>query len=285
MARDPRDKQVDQGRGFDIYDNIMWMQRVEKEERSLLHEDKMPSYSRKSRKKQDADIRRLEAQVLGREHAMKDSTTSAMYRSNGLPDKYRALNRWPVRDSCLITCHPKTREEEGLVPKLRFKSGYVDAMWVPGTGKIMQHRPEFYLEEKRSSTTDQHKLEPWALPPAGARKGEPSADLVDASLGGRAGSPCSEVGRSASRTSFMAGVRSSASMCSIPESALAAERVSAPPEVQFQIGGPSVVGSRNGSSVGQSKNRCARRSRSSTLVAAGDAVLPHRRVPTPSRRG
>jgi len=289
MARDPRDKKVDHGRSFDIYDNIMWMQRVEKEERSLLHEDKMPSYNRKSRRKQDADIRRLEAKVLGREHAMRDSTTSAMYRSNGLPDKYRALNRWPVRESCMITCKPKTREEEGLVPKLRFKSGYVDAMWVPGTGKILQHCPEFYLEKKQSSTVGQQKLEPWALPPAGSLIpspffGEPSAEPVHASLVGRASSPGSEVGRSASRTSFMRGVRSAASMCSIPESALAGAHVSASPELQFQIGGPAVAGSRNGSSVVQSKNRSARRSRSSTLVAAGDAVLPLRQAYTPSGR-
>lgn len=276
MARDPRDRTVEQGRGFDIYDSLMWEQRVDKEERAVLGEGQIKSRRRRERNKQDDQIRRLEAKVLGRDAAMRASTNSLMYASDGLPEKYRALNRWPVHDACLITCHPKKREGEGLVPKLRFNSGYVDAMWVPGKtgkcGQILQHRPEFYLEDERAPIGSQQKLKPWALPAAGAlppsrshaaaaaSTAAPAADPEHASRTFTAASPGSVVGCSASRTSFMPD-RSASSM-------------------RFQIGAPADAGSK--------LKPLGRRSRSCTLIAAGDSALPRPqhapRPPTPVAR-
>lgn len=286
----PRQKDVDQGRGFNLYENIMWTQRVEKEERALLGEDRIEKHDRRERHKQNADIKRLEAKVLGRETAaMKDSYTSAMYRSNGLPAEYRALNRWPVRDAVLITCHPKKRDEEGLTPKLRFHSAYMPAMWVPGTGKILQHRPEFYLDDTHTSKKNEPPADAWRLPAAGARKPEPGAtpalttaiEPAQASQACRGSSPGSYVGRSASRTSFMPGSCISVQRSEVGSTVNRA-RVSASAEHQFQVGPGSV----QVFPIARPQDRSLpRRSRSSTLVAAGDAVLPNRergRLPRPA---
>lgn len=302
--RDPRDKQVDHGRGFDIYDNLMWEQRVDKEERAILQQDQVKSCSKRMRNKQDDDIRRLEQKVLGRE---KDSLTSLMYSSNGLPDKYRALNRWPVTETCMITCHPKKHDEDGLVPKLRFNSGYVDAMWVPGKtgkcGKILQHRPEFYLEDSRCSNARERarddSLKAWEMPAAGAkpppraRHGAsassvpPAAEPAEGCRAGRAASPEALLGCSASRANFMpASAAAPSGMAVVPNvagSTLEGGRANS--SIQgFQIGAPVVPGTR------QAKPKSlARRSRSSTLVSAGDSAMPRPRRPqrplTPGARG
>lgn len=158
---------VDHGRGFDMYENLLWLQRVDKEERAVLGEDRFDyKKRRRERVKQDARIRRLEEQVVG--GSTNSSRNASMYRSNSLPEKFRALQQWPVTDKPIITTRLKKQTEGGLVPKLRFKSAEVEAMWVPGTHKILQHSPEFYLEDQNAPEA-QKTIEPWRLPAAGQR--------------------------------------------------------------------------------------------------------------------
>lgn len=157
---------VNHGRGFDMYENLLWLQRVDKEERAVLGEDRFDyKKRRRERVKQDARIRRLEEQVVG--GSANSSRNASMYKSNSLPEKFRALQQWPVTDKPIITTRLK-KQTESLVPKLRFKSAEVEAMWVPGTHKILQHSPEFYLEDQNAPKA-QNTIESWRLPAAGQR--------------------------------------------------------------------------------------------------------------------
>jgi len=299
MKTMPDGSVVERGRGFDSYDNIMWTQRVVKEENAVLGADVAKEQKKRANKSEKA-IRRLEDKMLGTGSAMKDSVTSCMYRSDGLPEEFRALNRWPVNDACLITCHPKVRGD-GLEPKLRFNSQYVDAMWVPGKtgqcGKYIQHRPEFYFEDVQAKK--QLALHRWPaagekspkqlfgeppLPtwmtssPLTACQAPPSAAASMAAGAASAGAVATSAGKTGALLPTGA-VASSSSMPVMPRAAAptvpgaAASKASG---FQFQIGAPGAGGAIT--QANRVQPQPIGRSRSSTLVVAGDSTVPRRQI-------
>lgn len=164
----PKNKPTDRGRGFDVYEAIGWEQRVEKEEQALFLHDVEREEKRRRREREKRQRRRLDSRLTKLEKDAGLSQYSStmnnfMYQTNALPADVRAMQRWPVTDSCLMTMRPRVKKEEGLVPKLTFSEQVVDAMWMPG-GKMVVRKPEFYLEPEPDPDTIR---KPWRLPPAG----------------------------------------------------------------------------------------------------------------------
>lgn len=224
----PKAEKVDPGRGFDSYGAIMWTQRVEKEERALLRDDRprrrpgddghqrsrrssrQSSYpasdyssvlsqatrasedrlsrlerdhhcgSRPGPAKHDDSLSRPERRYVPesdrgshRSLSQASSAPNLMYSTDQLPPNLRALQRFGIAEANLITMRGRKPDEMGYVPRLRMKAVEVDAHWVPGTGKLIEYRPECYLEKEEAGARRRPSAGPeaaqkiWTLPPAG----------------------------------------------------------------------------------------------------------------------
>lgn len=173
---------------FDMRGGLMWEQRVEKEVRALLGEDNLEGGRRHGRRRR----RRSSRDGGGGSRLSHSSSTPAMmYETSKLDDGVRAIQRFGMHGSNLITMrdHSASSRQDGVVPKIRMVPTVVDAHWIPG-GKLLTHKAEFYFESvdlqpKKAQAT------PWALPAAGQLK-TPKAfaePLVSAAASVAAASP------------------------------------------------------------------------------------------------
>lgn len=73
------------------------------------------------------------------------SASSGSLRPPKIPDDLRAVSRFDLTDSFVMTIRPKL-QDDGLVPKLKFEPVRNYAMWVPGSQAYTTYKPVFVLE-------------------------------------------------------------------------------------------------------------------------------------------
>lgn len=147
----------DKGRGFDMWENLTWAQRIDKEERCVLREDVGGSESgqKSAGRRSESSLRGAGEEML-RGHKQRRSRrdkSGQMQRSQSwagsslqnVPSELQAISRIPVVDSCLMTLRQPMGSTH--VTKLRFIPEIVMAPWIPGIGKYVAYKPEFYTSQ------------------------------------------------------------------------------------------------------------------------------------------
>jgi len=303
----PPPKVVDQGRQlFDMRGALIWAQRVDKEEKAYLREDEPVRHSHRGHRRRHREHSRrssLDSQSSGYTSeargygscsssscASLSTSTSApalMYETSRMPSDLRAIQQFGIQDTCLMTMKDRHADEGNMVPKLRMVPIMEDAHWVPG-GKILKHKPEFYLGEADDKT--KKKSEPWRLPAAGWVKpheieGSKAAERHQAQQAAMAALDAEEEamyghrhGRSsrASRRSGASGSRHGTSTSRRSRSATVAE--AAP--MWFGMDGDGSQSMAGAGATGMSPKASMRNApfggSSPSLVAAAQAALPGR---------
>lgn len=138
-------KEKAQGRGFDMYENLTWAQRIDKEEACVLR-----GFSESSLRGAGEEVLRSHPRkptpsgnVSQKSGRMQHSQSWAGSSMRGIPSDLQAMCKMPVLDSCLITMRQPPAGKH--VTKLRFVAETVVAPWIPGLGKYVAYKPEFYI--------------------------------------------------------------------------------------------------------------------------------------------
>ncbi|CAJ1391824.1 unnamed protein product [Effrenium voratum] len=154
---------------WDMGFNILWTQRIEKEERSFLNGatkqaevERLAAKEerRRRRSRHRTSSSRSEASSplsLAGSRSICSSGSRRSERSAGelqksasesalVPDHFKAAVHFPLTEKDLLTARVKPTTD-GTVPKISFKPEKVKALWWPGKQSYVKYHPEFSFKE------------------------------------------------------------------------------------------------------------------------------------------
>lgn len=148
----------------DMRENILWTQRIEKEERVFINGARIREEIERHRAK---EARKHRSRNRGASSRCSESSsplslagsssvcssmrsTGAMQKSSSesalVPEHFKAAVHFPLVEKDLLTARVKPTTD-GTVPKISFKPEKVKALWWPSRQHFVKYEPEFSFEE------------------------------------------------------------------------------------------------------------------------------------------
>mmetsp|Transcript_42857 Transcript_42857/g.87687 ORF Transcript_42857/g.87687 Transcript_42857/m.87687 type:complete len:172 (+) Transcript_42857:74-589(+) len=149
----------------DMRENILWTQRIEKEERVFINGARIREEIERQRAKEARKHRHSRNRGASSRCSESSSplslagsssvcssmrSTGAMQKSSSesalVPDHFKAAVHFPLVEKDLLTARVKPTTD-GTVPKISFKPEKVKALWWPSRQHYVKYEPEFSFEE------------------------------------------------------------------------------------------------------------------------------------------